>query len=83
MKFSINREALLKPLTLVAGVVERRHTLPVLSNVLLRIENQQLTLTGTDLEVEMIGKVAPELIKSDGIITVSARKLLDICKFCL
>jgi DNA polymerase-3 subunit beta len=80
MKFSINREALLKPLTLVAGVVERRHTLPVLSNVLLRIENQQLTLTGTDLEVEMIGKVAPELIKSDGIITVSARKLLDICK---
>ena len=56
MHFSIQREALLKPLQLVAGVVERRQTLPVLSNVLLVVEGQQLSLTGTDLEV---AKVCP------------------------
>ena len=53
MHFTIQREALLKPLQLVAGVVERRQTLPVLSNVLLVVEGQQLSLTGTDLEVEL------------------------------
>ena len=46
MKFVISREALLRPLQLVAGVVEKRQTLPVLSNVLLEIEGQQLSLTG-------------------------------------
>ena len=51
------QEALLRPLQLVAGVVEKRQTLPVLSNVLLEIEGQQLSLTGTDLEVELVGRV--------------------------
>jgi DNA polymerase-3 subunit beta len=54
MHFTIQREALLKPLQLVAGVVERRQTLPVLSNVLLVVQGQQLSLTGTDLEVELV-----------------------------
>ncbi|MEC9482703.1 MAG: DNA polymerase III subunit beta, partial [Halomonas sp.] len=43
MKFSISREALLRPLTLVAGVVERRQTLPVLSNVLIEVQDAQLS----------------------------------------
>lgn len=60
MKFTINREALLKPLQLVAGVVERRQTLPVLSNVLMVVDGDQLYLTGTDLEVELVGRVALE-----------------------
>jgi DNA polymerase III sliding clamp (beta) subunit (PCNA family) len=60
MHFTIQREALLKPLQLVAGVVERRQTLPVLSNVLLVVEGQQLSLTGTDLEVELVGRVQLE-----------------------
>ena len=59
MKFSISREALLRPLSLVAGVVERRQTLPVLSNVLIEVQDTQLALTGTDLEVELIGRVEP------------------------
>jgi DNA polymerase-3 subunit beta len=80
MHFSIQREALLKPLQLVAGVVERRQTLPVLSNVLLVVEGQQLSLTGTDLEVELIGRVVLEDAATPGEITVPARKLLDICK---
>jgi DNA polymerase-3 subunit beta len=80
MHFTIQREALLKPLQLVAGVVERRQTLPVLSNVLLVVEGQQLSLTGTDLEVELIGRVALDEIAESGEITVPARKLMDICK---
>src|SRR5690606_22918576 len=80
MHFTIQREALLKPLQLVAGVVERRQTLPVLSNVLLVVQGQQLALTGTDLEVELVGRVALEDASEPGEITVPARKLMDICK---
>ena len=80
MHFTIQREALLKPLQLVAGVVERRQTLPVLSNVLLVVEGQQLSLTGTDLEVELVGRVTLEEPAQPGEITVPARKLMDICK---
>ena len=79
MKFSVNRELLLRPLQQVAGVVERRQTLPVLSNLLLQVSGNHLSMTGTDLEVELIGRsevVSPE----DGEITVPARKLVDICR---
>ena len=66
MKFVISREALLRPLQLVAGVVEKRQTLPVLSNVLLEIEGQQLSLTGTDLEVELVGRVTLDEVGQEG-----------------
>ena len=80
MKFNISRDALLKPLNLVAGVVERRQTLPILSNVLLSLEGGELALTGTDLEVELVGRVSVSGASVDGDITVPARKLVDICK---
>jgi len=80
MKFVVSREALLKPLQLVAGVVERRQTLPVLSNVLIVLKEDQLSLTGTDLEVEIVGRLSREQPGQSGDITVPARKLLDICK---
>ena len=81
MKFVISREALLKPLNLVAGVVERRQTLPILSNVLLELQDTQLSITGTDLEVELVGRVdLDQAPASGGAITVPARKLADICK---
>lgn len=80
MKFSISRDSLVKPLNLVAGVVERRQTLPVLSNVLLSLEGRHLSLTGTDLEVELVGRVELEADGVDGEVTVPARKLVDICK---
>lgn len=80
MKFVISREALIKPLQLVVGVVERRSTLPVLSNVLLVTDGQELSLTGTDLEVELVGRVQLEEPAQAGSITVPARKLMDICK---
>lgn len=80
MKFRIDRNALLKPLQLVAGVVERRQTLPVLANVRVGLRGQQLELTGTDLEVEIVGRVMLEQAGRDGDITLPARKLLDICR---
>ncbi len=80
MHFVISREALLKPLQLVSGVVERRQTLPVLSNVLLVLDDSELSLTGTDLEVELVGRVTVDQAHKPGDITVPARKLLDICK---
>ena len=79
MKFSINREALLRPLQQVAGVVERRQTLPILSNVLLSVEGSKLSMTGTDLEVEMVGHLQAS-VDLDGEITVPARKFVDICR---
>jgi len=80
MHFVISREAFLKPLQLVSGVVERRQTLPVLSNVLLDLRESELSLTGTDLEVELVGRVTVDQTHKSGAVTIPARKLLDICK---
>jgi len=80
MKFSLSREALLKPLQLVVGVVERRQTLPILSNVLLSLDQSRLSMTGTDLEVEIVGVTDIGAAGEDGDVTVSARKLVDICR---
>ena len=80
MKFTISRDALLKPLNLVAGVVERRQTLPILANVLMVLDGDRLALTGTDLEVELVGRVQLAAAGESGELTVPARKLVDICK---
>lgn len=80
MKFSISREAFLVPLQLVAGAVEKRHTLPILSNILMKVDEGKLWLTGTDLEVELISSVALTGDFSEGEITVPAKKLFDICR---
>jgi DNA polymerase-3 subunit beta len=80
MKFTLSREVLLKPLQLVVGVVERRQTLPILSNVLLSLEGSRLSVTGTDLEVEIVGYAEVTAADEAGEVTVSARKLLDICR---
>ena len=80
MRFTVSRDSLLKPLQLVAGVVERRQTLPVLSNVLIVLDGENLSLTGTDLEVEIVGRIQLEQAGEAGEITVPARKLVDICR---
>lgn len=79
MRFSIQREALLKRLQHVVGVVERRQTLPVLANLLVVVDADGVSLTGTDLEVEMIARTAAEDLAS-GEVTIPARKLFDICR---
>ena len=79
MKLSAARDVLLKPLQAVIGVVERRQTMPVLSNVLLVAKDGELAITATDLEVELVARADVD-VETDGEITVSGRKLLDICK---
>ncbi len=79
MKFQIEKEVLLEPLQQIIGAVEKRQTMAALSNVLLRADNNVLTLTTTDLEIELVSQVAM-MIDEPGEITVPARKLLDICK---
>lgn len=81
MKFTVSREAILKQLQLVVGVVERRQTLPILSNVLIKLEGDRLAITGTDLEVEVVSHGSLEGVGHiSGDVTVPARKLLDICR---
>ena len=79
MRFSIQREVLLKPLQQVVGVVERRQTLPVLANLLVVAGPEQVTFTGTDLEVEMSATSTATDIQP-GETTIPARKLFDICR---
>jgi len=79
MKLNCEREQILSPLQAVIGVVERRQTMPILANVLLSVRDGRLSITATDLEVEL---VASTTVKSgeSGDITVPGRKLLDIIK---
>jgi DNA polymerase-3 subunit beta len=79
MRFSLSREALLKPLQQVVNVVERRQTLPVLANLLVQVDNGALSLTGTDLEVEMVAR-SPVDDAQNGETTIPARKLFEIVR---
>ncbi len=79
MKTTIKREDILGPLQQVIGAVERRQTLPILGNVLFKSSGGDLTLTATDLEIEMVAGVTSDS-SEDFQTTMPARKLLDICK---
>ncbi len=79
MKFTIDRESLLKPLQQVIGVVERRQTLPVLGNLLITADASGIEITATDLEVEIQSRIDVS-VEDAGDITLPARKLVDICK---
>ncbi len=79
MKTTIKREDILGPLQQVIGAVERRQTLPILGNVLLKSTGGDMTLTATDLEIEMVARIDADG-SDDFQTTIPARKLLDICK---
>lgn len=79
MQLSILREDFLKALSVVANVVEKRQTKPMLSHVLIEANAQGVTFTGTDLEIEMVTKAFAE-VKEEGSVTVPGRKLLDIVR---
>lgn len=76
----IERDTLLKPLQTVSGIVERRHTLPILSNVLLETDAKELKLVATDLEIQVATQANLDKAASQQRITVSARKLQDILR---
>ena len=82
MRLKIAKESLLNVLSHVVGAVERRHTLNILSNVKIQVSNESLTITGSDLEVELVASthLAEGACLQVGETTVPARKLMDICK---
>ncbi len=81
MKFSVQRETLLRPLSMVAGAVERRQTMPILANMLFKLSGNNLVVTGTDLEVELSAKIPVDVEdKASPAVTIPARKVVEICK---
>ena len=79
MKVSLERSALLKAMSQAQSVVERRNTIPILSNVLLRAEGGTLSLTATDLDIEIVEQVPAEA-EQPGAATAAAVTLFDIVK---
>ncbi len=79
MESTINREDLLLGLHRSQSIVEKRSSMPILSNVLLRAESDRLTITATDLEISFQGRF-PAQVTQDGAVTVPARKLFEIIK---
>ena len=79
MKFSVDRDSLLRPLQQAAGVIETRQTRAVLANLLFEVADNQLSMTGTDLEIELVARLEVTQ-EAPGSITVQARKLVDICR---
>lgn len=79
MFFETSRSALLTPLKMIAGVVERKQTLPILANALVKVEDRSLSLIATDSEIEVSYQMSVEA-GSDGSTTLPALKLFDICR---
>ena len=79
MRVTIERSAFLKALTHVQSVVERRNTIPILSNVLVQAKSGEVRLTATDLDIEII-ETAPAEVTQEGAVTVSAHMLYDIVR---
>jgi len=79
MKITIERGALLKSLNHVQSVVERRNTIPILSNVLLRAKDGQLSLTATDLDIEVVEAIDADVAQPGGT-TAPAHTLYDIVR---
>ena len=77
MKIVVDRDLLIDSLQLISNVVERRQTLPVLSNMRLIVKDGQLEMVGTDLEIELQATLTVNA-ESDGEITVPAKKISDI-----
>ena len=74
------RDEILGPLSAVSGIIERRHTLPILSNVLIERVEGNLSFLATDIEIQITAKSSLEAAAESHAITVGARKLLDILR---
>src|SRR5947209_6346558 len=78
--FSIAKNELLPRILMLAGAVDKRQALAILSNFLFRIQNNQLTITATDLEIEMSAQINCLSSSSEGEITIPAKKIIDILR---
>ena len=80
MQFVIKRDALLKSLNLAQGIIEKKNTLPILSNVLLEAKNGTLTIVATDLDLVFFDEISEIKIEKEGSTTTSATILYDILR---
>ena len=80
MKFSVNQQDIQKSLNYCQGVIEKRSTLPILSNVLLDASNSKLKLTATDLDVIFIHEIENVEIQEEGKTTTSSSIMYDIIR---
>lgn len=80
MEFTLSREMLIRPLQRVVGAVDKRQVTPILANILVTVKNQLLSLTGTDLEMEMIARIPLSTASESGSTTIPGKKWLEICK---
>jgi DNA polymerase-3 subunit beta len=79
MKFSIDKEDILRELQLLQGIVEKRSTMPILANILINASEKEIELTGTDLEVGLKTHF-PAYIEEKGAVTVSGKKIFEIIR---
>ena len=79
MQFRIEKEVFLKALSQVQGIIEKKHTIPILANVHIDANDDEITLTATDLEIGVRSKFKTEIIEN-GKVTVSAKKLFEIIR---
>jgi len=83
VRFQISKEEILKPLQLIASVVDRRpgkDAPEVISNILLKVKGQLLSLIGTDREIELVARIPLKLPSDAGQMTIPARKMVEICR---
>ena len=80
MKFNVNQQDLQKSLNYCQGVIEKRSTLPILSNVLLDVSNSKLTITATDLDLIFVNLTNAIKISVEGSTTTSASVIYDIVR---
>lgn len=79
MQFHINKDVFLKGLTKIQGIIEKKHTIPILANVLIEAIKDEIIITATDLEVGIKSRYPADII-NEGKVTVSAKKLFEIIK---
>ena len=80
MEFTATRETLLRPLQKIVGIVEHRHALPIVANVLFTVSDDQLSMLSTDLEIELGTSLCLEKSMESAQFAISARKFTDICR---
>ena len=80
MQFQINRDVLLKSLSIAHNIIERKNTLPILSNVLLEIKKDKLNIVATDLDILFLDEISDFKTEKEGSTTTSATVLFDILK---
>ncbi len=80
MEFTIDRDAFLKSLGHANGIIEKKTTLPILSNILIEVKDLKIKITATDLDLIYFEKILPKEVKKEGSTTTSASILYDILR---